>query len=73
MFRRQDIGLSDGKKIVDLGAERRAREQAERAAAKAAKRAARPPGEGIRPALYWGVVVILIFALAGGYTLIAAL
>ena len=70
MFRRQDTGLSDGKKIVDLGAARRARELAERAAA---KRAARPPGEGIRPALYGGVVVVLIFARAGGYTLIAAL
>lgn len=60
-------------RIVRLDAVRRERERAGREAAKAARRAARPPREGIRPALYWGIVVALIFALAGGYSLVAAL
>ncbi len=65
--------MSNERKIVDLGAARREREQAEREAAKAARRAAEPPREGVRPALYWAIVVALIFALAGGYALVAAL
>ena len=65
--------LSDDRKIVNLGAARRDRERADRDAARAAKRAARPQREGVAPLFYWGVVLFLIFALAGGYTLIAAL
>lgn len=65
--------MSNERKIVDLGAARRERERAEHEAAKAARRAAQPPREGVRPALYWGIVVALIFALAGGYSLVAAL
>ncbi|MFT3811150.1 MAG: hypothetical protein QM698_14655 [Micropepsaceae bacterium] len=65
--------MSDERKIVDLNSARRERERAEREAAKAAKRAAEPPRDGVRPALYWTVVVALIFALAGGYTLVAAI
>lgn len=65
--------MSDDRKIVNLGAARRDRERAEREAVKAAKRAAQPPREGVAPLLYWGLVVALIFALAGGYALIGAL
>lgn len=68
--------MSDERKIVDLNSARRERERAEREAAKAAKAAklaAQPPREGVRPALYWAVVLVLIFALAGGYTLVAAI
>ena len=60
-------------RIIRLDAVRRERERAGRDAARAAKRAAQPPREGIRPALYWGLVVALVFALAGGYSLISAL
>ncbi len=60
-------------RIIRLDAVRRERERAERDAAKAAKRAAQPPRDGIRPVLYWTVVVALIFALAGGYTLFNAI
>ena len=65
--------MSDERKIVDLNSARRERERAEREAAKAAKLAAQPPREGVRPALYWAVVLVLVFVLAGGYTLVAAI
>lgn len=63
----------DDKRIIKLDAVRRDRERAEREAAKAAKRAARPPREGVSTPLYWGIVMLLIFALAGGYALVAAI
>jgi hypothetical protein len=65
--------VSDDRKIVNLGAARRERERAEREAVRAAKRASRPPREGVTPLIYWGVVLVLIFALAGGYALVSAL
>lgn len=63
----------DDKRIIRLDAVRRDKAKAEREAAEAARRAARPPREGIAPVLYWGVVLTLIFALAGGYALVQAL
>lgn len=68
-----DVSNEENGRIVRMSDVRAARLQAERAAKKAAKRAAQPPREGVRPALYWGIVVALVFALAGGYSLVAAL
>lgn len=63
----------DDKRIIRLDAVRRDKARMEREAARAARRAARPAREGIAPALYWALVLALIFALAGGYALVSAL
>lgn len=63
----------DKDRIVNLNAVRRDKARAERDAERAARRAARPPSEGVSTGLYWGLIALLVFALAGGYTLFAAL